>query len=138
VVVIKTPHSNGFTLVEFLVAILIIGIGILGLTGLQVTAMKGNLGSKNLTTANVLAERKMEGFKNTPFASLAPVTNHADPDNPLNSNGLGSPYSGRIFNRFWTVQPYGGSSNMKQITVTISWPEGGRTRSTSLDTIISN
>jgi prepilin-type N-terminal cleavage/methylation domain-containing protein len=134
----RAHKPKGFTLVEFLIAIFILGIGILGLAGLQVTAMQGNLGSKNLTTANVLAERKMEGFKNTPFANLVLVTNQADPDNPLNSNGLGAGNAGRIFNRFWTIQSYAGSSNMKRITVTVNWPEGGRTRSTSLDTVISN
>lgn len=131
-------NRKGFTLVEFLVAICILGIGILGLAGLQVTAIKGNLGSKNLSTANVLAERKMEEFKNTSFNSLVPVTNHADSYNPLNSNGLGGGSNdGRIFNRFWSIASHAGSSNMKRITVTITWTEGGRTRSTSLDTVIS-
>jgi len=132
-------NPKGFTLVEFLVALSILGFGILSLAGLQVTAIKGNLGSKNLTTANVLAERKMEEFKNTSFANLVLMSNHADPDNPLNSNGLGGVSNdGRIFNRFWSIESYAGSSNMKHIAVTITWTEGGRTRSTSLDTVISN
>lgn len=132
-------NPKGFTLVEFLVALFILGFAILSLASLQVTATKGNLGSKNLSTANVLAERKMEEFKNIPFANLALISNHADPDNPLNSNGLGGVWNdGRIFNRFWSIASHAGSSNMKRITVTVAWTEGGRTRSTSMDTVISN
>jgi prepilin-type N-terminal cleavage/methylation domain-containing protein len=132
-------NIKGFTLLEFMVSLLILTIGILSLGSLQVTAIQGNRASKNLTTANVLAERKMEEFKNTSFASLVLMNNHADPNNPLNSDGLGgSGTTGRMFNRAWTIEAYAGSANMKRIIVTVAWPEGGRTRSTSLDTVIAN
>jgi prepilin-type N-terminal cleavage/methylation domain-containing protein len=135
-------NPKGFTLIEFMVALLILIIGVLGLGSLQVTAIQGNVASKNLTTANVLAERKMEEFQNTAksnFAGLVLMTNHADPNNPLNSDGLGgSGNTGRMFNRAWTIETYAGSANMKRIIVTVTWPEGGRTRSTSLDTVIAN
>ena len=67
------------------------------------------------------------------------MSNHADPNNPLNSDGLGgNGNNGRMFNRAWTIETYAGSANMKRIIVTVTWPEGGRTRSTSLDTVIAN
>jgi prepilin-type N-terminal cleavage/methylation domain-containing protein len=139
---LKNP--KGFTLLEFMVALLIMVVGILSLGSLQVTAIKGNLGSRNLTTANILAERKIEEFKTTAtsptgFAGLVVMTNHADPSNPLNSDGLGgNGNTGRMFNRAWTIETYAGSANMKRIIVTVTWPEGGQTRSTSLDTVIAN
>jgi prepilin-type N-terminal cleavage/methylation domain-containing protein len=132
-------NPKGFTMLEFMVALFLLVIGVLSLGSLQITAIKGNLGSRNLTTANILAERKMEEFKNTPFAGLALTTNHADPNNPLNSDGLGGNGNiGRIFNRAWTIETYSGSANMKKIRVTVTWPEGGRTRSTFLDTVVAN
>jgi prepilin-type N-terminal cleavage/methylation domain-containing protein len=135
----QLKNFKGFTLLEFMVSLLILTIGVLSLGSLQVTAIQGNRASKNLTTANVLAERKMEEFKNTPFAGLVLMTNHADPNNPLNSDGLGgSGNTGRMFNRAWTIETHAGSANMKRIVVTVTWPEGGRTRSTSLDTVIAN
>jgi prepilin-type N-terminal cleavage/methylation domain-containing protein len=135
----QLKNAKGFTLLEFMVSLLILVIGILSLGSLQVTAIQGNRGSKNLSTANILAERKMEEFRNTPFAGLVLTSNHADPNNPLNSDGLGgNGNSGRMFNRAWTIETYSGSANMKRIAVTVTWPEGGKTRSTSLDTVIAN
>ena len=61
----QLKNPKGFTLIEFMVALLILVVGVLSMGSLQVTAIKGNLASKNLTTANILAERKMEEFKNT-------------------------------------------------------------------------
>jgi prepilin-type N-terminal cleavage/methylation domain-containing protein len=135
----QLKNAKGFTLLEFMVSLLILVIGILSLGSLQVTAIQGNRGSKNLSTANILAERKMEEFKNTPFANLVLTSNHADPNNPLNSDGLGgNENSGRMFNRAWTIEKYSGSANMKRIAVTVTWPERGKTRSTFLDTVIAN
>jgi type II secretory pathway pseudopilin PulG len=139
----QLKNPKGFTLLEFMVALSILIIGVLSLGSLQITAIKGNLGSRNLTTANILAERKMEEFKTTAasptgFTGLALVSNQADPNNPLNSEGLGgNGINGRIFNRAWTIETYAGSANMKRIIATVTWLEGGRTRSTSLDTVIA-
>lgn len=125
-------NKNGFSLVEFMIAIAILAIGLLALVGLQSTAIKGNFSAKNLTTAVLLAEKKMEEFKNTSFASLTNGTFN-DANNSLTGTGT----SGGLFNRSWTIQTYSGSTYMKQITVTITWTVGGRNYSTALDTVIS-
>ncbi len=48
-------HSRGVTLIEVLVTILIIGIGLLGLAGMQTVSMQYNHSSYLRTTANNLA-----------------------------------------------------------------------------------
>lgn len=125
-------NKKGFSLVEFMIAIAILSIGLLSLVGLQSTAIRGNLTSKNMTSAILLAEKKMEEFKNTSFTSLNNGTFN-DPSNPLTSTGG----TGGIFNRSWTISTYSGSTYMKQITINITWTEGGLSKATSLDTIIS-
>ncbi len=129
---LSKKKCRGFSLVELLIAIFILTIGLLALSGLQVTAIRGNLGSKDLTTAVLLTEKKMEQLKNTAYSSLGTGTFN-DSNNPLNNVGQ----AGGIFNRSWVIQNYSGSPYMKWITVTVSWSESGRTRSTSMDTIIS-
>lgn len=47
--------QNGFSLLEILVAIIILSIGLLGLAGLQVSGMKANQGAYLRTQANALA-----------------------------------------------------------------------------------
>jgi len=128
---LKKPR--GFTLVEVLTALAILSVGLLALAGLQVTTVRSNLLSKDLTTAVFLAEQKMEEFKNTTFSSLPIVTNQADPNNPL--TGSGQP--GGTYSRFYTIRNYSGSPAMKQVTVSVSWKESGRSHSATLDTVIA-
>jgi len=124
--------KKGFSLVEFMIAISILGIGLLALAGLQSTAIRGNRTSKDVTSAILLAEKKMEELKNTSFTALANGTFN-DSNNPLTSTGG----TGGIFTRSWTISTYSGSTYMKQITITITWTEGGLSKSASLDTVIS-
>jgi hypothetical protein len=108
-------------------------VGLLPLVGLQSTAIQGNRSYRNLTSAVFLAEKKIEYFKNVPFDSLSPVSNQADPNNPLTEIEA----TGGIFNRVWTIQSYGTSANMKQVTVTVNWRDGLGSHSIPLDTIVA-
>lgn len=125
-------NKRGFTLVEFLVATVILSVGLLALINLQVTSIWGNQNSKEMTRALFLAEKKMEELKNTPFSSL-PLGTTQDPNNPM--NGLGQ--SGGIFNRSWTIQNYTGSNFMKEITVNVSWTLRGQSHNATYQTVVS-
>ena len=116
-----------------MVSIAIAMVGLLPLVGLQNTAIQGNRSYRNLTSAVFLAQKKIEYFKNVPFASLSPVINQADPNNPMTEIEA----TGGIFNRVWTVQSYGTSANMKQVTVTVNWRDGLGSHSIPLDTIVT-
>ena len=43
--------EEGFTLIEIMITLVIMSIGLMALSGLQVHAIKGNVFSKRLTTA---------------------------------------------------------------------------------------
>lgn len=122
---------RGFTLMELIVVIVVLTTGLLSSVALLKTATWVNRTSQNLTTAVFLAEQKLEVFKNTPFASLSPVTDQADPSNPLNGAGL----NGGIFTRYWTIKSY--STKVYQVTLTISWTDPLGSRFFSLDTLIA-
>jgi len=53
-------QQAGFTLVELLVAVVILAIGLLGLAQLQVTAIKANSQSATITAANAIAQKIVE------------------------------------------------------------------------------
>lgn len=57
--VVKSKQA-GFTLVELLVAVVILAIGLLGLAQLQVTAIKANSQSATITAANAIAQKIVE------------------------------------------------------------------------------
>lgn len=124
--------KEGFTLVEFLIAIVILSVGLLALINLQITSIQSNHDSKEMTRATFLAEQEMEVLKNTPYGTLSIGTTQ-DPNNPM--NGLG--HSGGIFNRSWTIQNYNGSNLMKEITVNVSWTLRGRSHNATYQTVVS-
>ena len=106
-------RREGFTLIENLVAIVLIATGILGFSINTIGVIRGNYISHNVTIATNLAQDKME--------ELIGQTNPADgSDGPLNSQGLASP-SG--FDRSWEVIPDPGKPGLSQIDVTVFWKD---------------
>jgi len=101
-------NNSGFTLIEVLVAMVILSIGLLGTASLITGIIKGNKVSKRISTATVLAQDKMEEIKGAGYAGVADETDNYNTidDYPL-------------YKREVVVVPLG--SGMKTITVTVYW-----------------
>ncbi|MBI3606438.1 MAG: type IV pilus modification protein PilV [Nitrospirae bacterium] len=54
---------NGFTIIEVLIAILILSIGLLGVAAMQTTAIRGNTFSRDTTLGTQLAEEMIERIR---------------------------------------------------------------------------
>jgi len=63
----KWKQSRGFTLLEIVVAILILTIALLGLASLTSTIINGNFFNRTLTVATTLAKDKLEELKSEPL-----------------------------------------------------------------------
>lgn len=119
-------NQRGFSLLEAVIALSILAIGLLALAGLQVVVTRGNTGSRNQTSAVMLAESKIEELKAAGFSALS-----SGSDAPTVAN--------QSFSRTWTITtPYAGSSNMKQVTVAVTWSDQSGSRSISLDYVMSS
>jgi type IV pilus modification protein PilV len=55
--------ERGFTLVEVLVAIVLLAVGLLALVGMQTTSTQGNAFGNQLTEATILAQDQMEALR---------------------------------------------------------------------------
>ncbi len=101
---------NGFTLIETLIALLILAFALLALAGLMVTTTRNNSFGGHMTEAATLAQDKLEELRATPFDSI--VSYH---DTMTGSQGI-------HYSRNWTValNPAG---NLKTITLTIAWSD---------------
>ncbi len=74
-------NRQGFTLIEVLMAMIILTIGLLGLAPLMVTSMTGNSFAHELTSANIIASDYIENLKTIPSFSPIPfieTTNNID------------------------------------------------------------
>ena len=76
------PHSlllhyrkseHGFTLSEVLIAIVVLSVGLLGLSAMMIVATNSLAFSKKLTTATTLAQDKLEAIKHTAYTSVIPA-----------------------------------------------------------------
>ena len=76
-------REKGFTLIEILIAMVILGIAFMGLANLQISCINGNSNSCCLTKAVILAQDKMEELK-----SLNPGHPDLADTNPGNNDNL--------------------------------------------------
>lgn len=105
----ETNRKNGFTLIEVLIAIVILSVGLLGMASLTVGIIKGNKLSNDQTTATTLAQDKMEEIRSNSYASVASETKAA----------CATPYN--QFQREVTVVTDSPGSGMKTVTVKVYW-----------------
>jgi prepilin-type N-terminal cleavage/methylation domain-containing protein len=90
--------EKGFTLIEVLVAMVLLLIGMLGVIGMQYYAISGNSASREIKVAVNLAHQLTEQMKATPYASLASST-----DTPALDPSMRGSMSN--LTRRWWVQP---------------------------------
>jgi hypothetical protein len=105
----------------------ILTIGLLGVTGLTAGVMKGNGFSKNMTTATMVAKQRLENVQRLGYSGT--TTTNFPSDNENVSMG------GAIFVRQTSISENTPAANMKTVSVTVSWNSGQS--SVALNTIIA-
>jgi type IV pilus assembly protein PilV len=102
--------KKGFTLIEVLIGLVILAFGLLAIAGMQITSVKGNFFSSNMTQASILAQDRMEVLRNL---------NWGDAGLSVGTHNDGT-ISGTIFARQYAVSIVPGTT-MLNITVTVTW-----------------
>lgn len=69
----RVRGERGFSLVEVMIAVTILGVGLLAVTGAQIHALRGGKYGKHSAQAGVIANSQMEILKRTHWDDLAPV-----------------------------------------------------------------
>ena len=64
-------NKKGFTLVEFLVALVIASVGLLAMTALQTSSIKNSYAGANINQAIFHAKSELEYLKNLPYSNAA-------------------------------------------------------------------
>ena len=104
--------KKGFSLLELLIALVILAVGLLGVAGMQVTSISGNAFSNNVTIATGLAQSRIEELKKLPNSDAA--LSVGDHDEGLLPGTA-------IFSRSTNVNDL--SPEVKQVTVTVRWTD---------------
>ena len=113
--------ERGITLVEVLIAILVMSTGILALGRLIPAATRGQLADKMLTQANAYAQQKVEDLQTLTWSDPRLADGRhptATTDEPLGSGGQWE----RHYEIATLAVPL---DNLKKVTVTVEWKFGG-------------
>ncbi len=105
-------ESKGFSLIEILIALVILSIALLGLAGLMVQTTKNNSFGGRMTEAATFAQDKLEEFRAIGWVKIPPNTSGID--YPKGTSEI-------VYTRNWHVSPNPTNGNLKEITVTINW-----------------
>ncbi|MBI4743868.1 MAG: prepilin-type N-terminal cleavage/methylation domain-containing protein [Actinobacteria bacterium] len=121
----QIKNENGFTLLEILGAVTLLAVSLIPI---MLIFYNGTFNTRATTYRNVaidFAQQKMETIRNMSYDNITAA--NLPSDNPESGE--------RTFTRTVTIvtSPTGFDSNMKQITVTVSWTDdSGNTKSVSL------
>jgi type IV pilus assembly protein PilV len=128
----KLHRKEGFSLIEVLIALVILAIGLLGLALFQTTAIKGNAIAAKWTVATGLAQDRLERFRHAGWTSIqsSVPAGFVPGTQPLQSaysslgGGVGdnTVVRGTTYFRVWDVTPATTTANtLTTITVWCCW-----------------
>jgi prepilin-type N-terminal cleavage/methylation domain-containing protein len=109
----RSKKSKGFSLIEVLVALVILSISLLALAGLMIQSTKNSSWGSHITEAVTLAQDRLEALR-----AVRPQTDI--PEGVNNDQVTGA--SGITYTRTWTVTT-NATSTLRTITITIAWSD---------------
>jgi prepilin-type N-terminal cleavage/methylation domain-containing protein len=105
--------QNGFSLIEILIALVILSVAFLALAGLMIHATKNTSSGGRMTEAATFAQDKLEALKAAPWVNMTSGSDR------MSLNGMD-------YARNWTVVPNKvvppfTEPTLKTLTVTVNW-----------------
>jgi type IV pilus assembly protein PilV len=103
-------RSKGFSLVEVMIAMLILAIALLALAGLMVTTTRNSSFGGHMTEASTFAQDKLEQLRVSPWTGVATGN-----DTLQGSTGI-------TYTRNWTVTP-NTNGDQRWVSITLTWTD---------------
>ncbi len=124
----RTRKSEaGFTLLEVMLAMTILGVGVLTIGLAQLSAIKISSRSEHMSQAMYLAQEQMEVFmampQTSPFLDVA-VVDAPDPVGLIDIDATDNDATN--YSRSWTVEPNAPNLGLTRITITVTWNTASR------------
>ncbi len=145
----RTPEENGFTLLEVLIAMAILGFGMLGMMGMQLRAMTEETIAREAADASRIGSDTAEQVMRMAFAQVPSTGGAWGAPNFINHAGHpvgevpvqvqqpdGAVVDQGIFNVLWRVENILGQPLLRTVDVAVQWnDEAGRARTFVLSTL---
>ena len=158
----RVKQEEGYTLVEVLVALGILGFGLMAVATMQVTAIKTNARASGMSQGVTLAQAKAEDLMNLSYSAIVALDDdgdgtNQDADNDGNDDdggnfGLNDTVDGGgsviaddselnvngRYSIYWNVAVNEPAANSSRIRVIVTWTEKGKNKRISLDFVMTN
>ena len=158
----RVKKDEGYTLIEVLIALGILGFGLMAVATMQVTAIKTNARASSLSQGTTLAQAKAEELMNLPYSALIALDadgdgSNQDADNDGNDDdggnfGLNDTVDGGGnviaddselnvnggYSIYWNVAVNEPAANSSRIRVIVTYTERGKDKRISLDFVQTN
>lgn len=138
---VRRRQERGFSLLEVMIALSILGFGMLAASVGQLSAIKNSRQSRSQTVSMYLAEQQMEAFHSMSgadvLAAIGDPSYPNDPNNPLDPD----PGDDEVvqYNRRWFIQADTPEPGVISIRVEVDWVDPlGFTRTTTLRGLKAN
>ena len=120
--------SRGITLVELMIALLLFGVGVMALAQSMPEGLATRDRARRMSVAASLAQETVERLRDLPFLDVDLAGGlHTDPDNPIRG----------AYQRSWTVQNDTPTTNMKRVTVTVTFVTSSPDSAATFTTLIA-
>jgi len=111
----RISGEDGMTLLEVMIALVILAIGLLAASGMQIMAIRGNASGFKFTTAAALADQRIVQLSNLSFSDPALNPGTVPVDQTVTVQNV-------VYTGQYTVSPDGNPiTGVKMITYTVSW-----------------
>jgi type IV pilus assembly protein PilV len=105
--------QSGFTLIEVMIALVVLAAGLLALATMQIVSIRSNAFSSEMTYATMLAQTRLEQIRNMPYDNVNAVGQVTLPVDPTTK--------GIAYRVQRQVQNNTPATDMKTVTLVIDW-----------------
>ncbi len=133
----RAPQDGGFTLIEVFIALSVLAFGLLGLSVMQLHALRGGSKGHHSSDAVRIAHTQMEQIQRMPFATLEAAAGNGWTAAPwINFAGFnagevpvqvrrpdGSTRTQQLYAVSWRVATVAGNPSLLSVDVEVTWTE---------------
>ncbi len=134
----RSARNRGVSMIEVMIALAVLGFGMLGVAAVQISASRATDQSRARTLAHGLAQQQLEIFQGMSRTSLETIRAAGvnDPLNPIDPDPNDA--QRMSFTRTWAITPDTPEPNVYTIMVTVGWTDArGVQRTVQLETFKS-
>lgn len=130
----KRSRNRGVSLIEVIVALAVLGFGMLGMAAAQISSYRFSDSSRERTLAHGLAQQQIEIFQSMSTDSIeaAILAGPLDPLNPIDPDPNDT--AAMAFNRSWLITPDTPEDGVYTVQVTVNWTGNAGAQTVQLET----